>query len=174
MPIQGSSLSFEIKPNTNPLSEDQRLDAFKELGFGTLFTDHMAVIRWSSDEGWHSATIEARAAFSIDPATSVLHYAQEIFEGMKAYRTIDGRIVLFRPDENAKRFNESAHRMAMPKLPEGEFIEAVKKLVIQDAKWVPEGDGSLYLRPFMFASEAFLGVRPSREYIFCVIAVSAL
>ncbi len=170
MPLEASSLPFEILPNSNPLPENQRVDAFKELGFGTLFSDHMAVIRWHQDKGWHSATVEARAPFSIDPATSVLHYAQEIFEGMKAYRTGDGRIVLFRPDENAKRFNESARRMAMPELPESVFLAAVEKLVAQDAKWVPEGEGSLYLRPFMFASETFLGVRPSREYIFCVIA----
>jgi len=100
----------------------------------------------------------------------VLHYAQEIFEGMKAYRRADGRAVLFRPEENARRFNESARRMAMPELPEADFLDAVEQLVRIDAKWIPQGEGSLYLRPFMFASETFLGVRPSKEYIFCVIA----
>jgi branched-chain amino acid aminotransferase len=115
--------------------------------------------------------VTARAPFPIDPASAVLHYAQEIFEGMKAYRTGDGRAVLFRPEQNARRFNESARRMAMPELPEALFLEAVDKLVRQDGDWIPSGEGgSLYLRPFMFANEAFLGVRPARDYIFCVIA----
>lgn len=163
-------MHFDILPNPAPLPEADRAEAFKSLGFGTLFTDHMAVIRWTEGKGWYSAQITARAPFALDPATSVLHYAQEIFEGMKAYRQPGNRIVLFRPDENARRFNASARRMAMPELPEDVFLDAVQKLVAQDAKWVPEGEGSLYLRPFMFASEAFLGVRPAREYIFCVIA----
>lgn len=165
-----TALTFDIKPNQKPLAEADRLKAFDNLGFGTLFSDHMAVIRWSSDKGWHSPEVTARAPFPIDPASSVLHYAQEIFEGMKAYRSADGRVVLFRPEENARRFNESARRMAMPELPEAAFLDAVEKLVRIDAKWIPEGEGSLYLRPFMFASETFLGVRPSKEYIFCVIA----
>lgn len=165
-----SRLPFAVKPNANPMPEADRLKAFEALGFGTLFSDHMAVIRWSADRGWHSAEITARAPFSIDPAASVLHYAQEIFEGMKAYRAADGRAVLFRPEENARRFNESARRMAMPELPEADFLAAIEGLVRADAKWIPQGEGTLYLRPFMFASETFLGVRPAREYIFCVIA----
>jgi branched-chain amino acid aminotransferase len=152
------------------MPEADRQKAFESLGFGTLFSDHMVLIRWSADKGWHSAEVTARAPFSIDPASSVLHYAQEIFEGMKAYRTADGRAVLFRPEENARRFNESARRMAMPELPEADFLQAVEQLVRIDAKWIPNGEGSLYLRPFMFACETFLGVRPSKEYIFCVIA----
>ncbi|MUO82194.1 branched-chain amino acid aminotransferase [Agrobacterium vitis] len=161
---------FIVKPNANPMPEAERLEAFQSLGFGTLFSDHMAVIQWNVVKGWHSAEITARGPFAIDPAAAVLHYAQEIFEGMKAYRTAEGRVVLFRPDENARRFNESARRMAMPEIPEELFLEAIDKLVKADAKWIPEGEGSLYLRPFMFASEAFLGVRPARDYIFCVIA----
>lgn len=129
----------------------------------------MAVIQWNVVKGWHSAEITARGPFAIDPAAAVLHYAQEILR-MKAYRTAEGRVVLFRPDENARRFNESARRMAMPEIPEELFLEAIDKLVKADAKWIPDGEGSLYLRPFMFASEAFLGVRPARDYIFCVIA----
>jgi len=163
-------LDFTITPNAHPMAEADRLKAFENLGFGTLFTDHMTVIQWDIDKGWHSAEVKARAPFQIDPAASVLHYAQEIFEGMKAYRTPDGRITLFRPEENARRFNKSAARMAMPDVPEELFLKAVEELVKIDAKWVPEGEGSLYLRPFMFASETFLGVRPSRQYIFCVIA----
>ncbi|MCO6177634.1 branched-chain amino acid aminotransferase [Ciceribacter sp. RN22] len=169
--MQQDALTFAINPNANPMPEADRLKAFENLGFGTLFSDHMAVIRWSADKGWHSAEVTARAPFPLDPAAAVLHYAQEIFEGMKAYRAADGRAVLFRPEENARRFNESARRMAMPELPEALFVEAVEQLVRADARWIPAAEGSsLYLRPFMFASEAFLGVRPSKEYIFCVIA----
>ena len=161
---------FEFKPNANPMPEGDRAKAFENLGFGTLFSDHMAVIRWSADKGWHSAEITARASFPIDPASAVLHYAQEIFEGMKAYRTADDRVVLFRPEQNARRFAASAERMAMPALPEELFMQAVEELVRIDASWIPKGEGSLYLRPFRFAAETFLGVRPAKEYIFCVIA----
>lgn len=170
MSAQTATLDFEITPTSTPTPEADRLKAFENLGFGTLFTDHMAVIKWNVDKGWHAAQVTARTPFQIDPASSVLHYAQEIFEGMKAYRTADGRAVLFRPEENARRFNESARRMAMPELPEGDFIAAVEKLVQLDARWIPEGDSSLYLRPFMFASEVFLGVRKATDFIFCVIA----
>ncbi|MGG7518545.1 branched-chain amino acid aminotransferase [Allorhizobium undicola] len=170
MAVNTASVEFALNPNANPMPEADRLKAFENLGFGTLFSDHMAVIRWNADRGWHDGEITARAPFAIDPAASVLHYAQEIFEGMKAYRTADGRAVLFRPEENARRFNESARRMAMPEIAEETFLEAIEKLVQIDAKWIPEGEGSLYLRPFMFASEAFLGVRPAKDYIFCVIA----
>jgi branched-chain amino acid aminotransferase len=114
-----------------------------------------------------------RQPFLVDPAASVLHYAQEIFEGLKAYRSDDGNVLLFRPEQNARRFNASAMRMAMPSLPEELFLEAVEQLVQIDEGWIPDGDGSLYLRPFMFASEAFLGVRPADEYTFAVIASPA-
>lgn len=163
-------MNFETRANPQPMPEADRLKAFASLGFGTLFTDHMTVLRWSEGQGWHSAQVTARAPFALDPASAVLHYAQEIFEGLKAYRAADGKVVLFRPEENARRFNESARRLAMPEIPEAVFLEAIERLVVQDAKWIPDGEGSLYLRPFMFASEAFLGVRPAREYIFCVIA----
>ena len=164
-------LSFTTTQNPSPMPEADRLEAFRNLGFGTLFSDHMAVIHWTQDQGWHAATVSARQPFALDPASSVLHYAQEIFEGMKAYRGKDGRITLFRPEENARRFNESARRMAMPEIPEADFINAVEALLATDSKWVPEAEGaSLYLRPFMFANESFLGVRPSKEFIFCVIA----
>ncbi|MBP1852456.1 branched-chain amino acid aminotransferase [Rhizobium halophytocola] len=172
MRTEQQTLTFDITSNAQPMAEADRLEAFKALGFGTLFSDHMTVVRWSADRGWHSAEVTARAPFPMDPASAVLHYAQEIFEGMKAYRTADGQAVLFRPDQNAERFNQSAKRMGMPEIPEALFVEAVQKLVATDAKWIPEGEGSLYLRPFMFANEPFLGVRPSREFIFCVIASS--
>lgn len=164
-------MTFVTEPHPAPLPEAERRTAFQNLGFGTLFSDHMAVIDWQAERGWHSPRITARAPFLIDPAASVLHYAQEIFEGMKAYRDVNGRTVLFRPEENARRFNASARRMAMPELPEADFLAAIEHLLAADAAWIPEGEGaSLYLRPFMFASEPFLGVRPSRQYIFCVIA----
>lgn len=170
MSVDQTGIRFELRRSPTPVPAAERAEALRELGFGTLFTDHMAVVHWSQDRGWHSAEITARAPFPVDPASSVLHYAQEIFEGMKAYRTADGRALLFRPEENAKRFNQSARRMAMPEMPEADFVAAVEGLVAADRDWLPEGEASLYLRPFMFANETFLGVRPSRQYIFCVIA----
>jgi branched-chain amino acid aminotransferase len=133
----------------------------------------MVTARWTEALGWHDARIGPRKPFLMDPACAVLHYGQEVFEGMKAYRTSEGAIVLFRPEENARRFQRSAERMAMPSVPESLFLEAVEALVKTDRNWIPGGDGSLYLRPFIFASENFLGVRPSREHVFCVIASPA-
>jgi len=132
----------------------------------------MAIVRWSEDKGWHDARIQARGPLSIDPACSVLHYAQEIFEGLKAYRIPSGNVVLFRPEANAARFRDSAERLAMPALPESIFVEALEQIIRIDRDWIPDGDGSLYLRPFMFGSENFLGVKPSSEYLFLVIASS--
>ncbi|HEY0941492.1 MAG TPA: branched-chain amino acid aminotransferase [Steroidobacter sp.] len=163
-------MNFAITPNASPVSAENRRKLLEDPGFGRIFTDHMVTLRWTADKGWHDGEVKARAPFAMDPASAVLHYAQEIFEGMKAYRTGDGQVVLFRPDMNASRFNRSAERLAMPTIPESLFIEAVKALVKIDQEWVTRGAGSLYLRPFMFASEAFLGVRPALEYIFCVIA----
>lgn len=162
--------SFRIEAHQAPVPDADRIKALESLGFGKVFTDHMALVRWTPDKGWHDAKITARRPLEIDPASAVLHYAQEIFEGMKAYKAEDGRILLFRPDQNARRFAESATRMAMPPVPEALFLKAVEELVRIDQAWVPSGDASLYLRPFMFANEAFLGVRPALEYIFCVIA----
>jgi branched-chain amino acid aminotransferase len=143
-------------------------------GFGVYFTDHMFVSTWTPDSGWHDSKVKPYGPFSIDPATSVLHYAQEIFEGMKAYRHDDGSLWIFRPDMNAARFVHSADRLALPALPEADFIAAVEALVRTDAAWVPGGgEKSLYLRPFMFASEVFLGVRAAREVTFSVIASPA-
>ena len=129
----------------------------------------MAIVRYNQAKGWHGARVESRANFPLDPAAAVLHYAQEIFEGLKAYKRDNG-VNLFRPDANARRFRNSAERMAMAPLPEDVFIEAVEQLVRIDSAWIPGGEGSLYLRPFMIASEVFLGVKPSAEYIFAVIA----
>ena len=169
-PTAGSSLKFEIQPATSPTSEKDRAAKLVDPGFGRIFTDHMAIVRYNQAKGWHDARVESRANFPLDPALAVLHYAQEIFEGLKAYKRDDGGVNLFRPDANARRFRNSADRMAMAQLPEPVFIEAVEQLVRIDRAWIPGGEGSLYLRPFMIASEVFLGVKPSAEYIFAVIA----
>jgi len=163
-------LNFEIQPTANATPETERAAKLKDPGFGRVFTDHMAIVHYNQDKGWHGARVESRANFPLDPAAAVLHYAQEIFEGLKAYKRDDGGVNLFRPDANAKRFWNSADRMAMAPLPEAVFVEAVEQLVRIDRAWVPGGEGSLYLRPFMIASEVFLGVKPSAEYIFAVIA----
>src|SRR3954466_652722 len=166
---RGMSLKFDIQPTANPTSEKDRTAKLADPGFGRIFTDHMAIVRYNQAKGWHDARVESRANFPLDPATAVLHYAQEIFEGLKAYKRDNG-VNLFRPDANARRFRNSAERMAMAPLPEEVFIEAVEQLVHIDSAWIPGGEGSLYLRPFMIASEIFLGVKPSAEYIFAVIA----
>lgn len=154
-----------------PVSVARRAELLANPGFGRVFTDHMAVIRYKDGQGWHNPTIEARAPIALDPAAAVLHYAQEIFEGMKAYRAADGGVVMFRPDANARRFRQSAERMAMAPLPDALFLDAVRELVRVDRDWIPSGESSsLYLRPFMIANEAFLGVKPSSEYLFIVIA----
>lgn len=164
------SATIKISPSSHALDAQSRSALLTDPGFGTVFTDHMLTMRWTTESGWHDAEVRAREPFTIDPACAVLHYAQEIFEGMKAYRLSEGGAALFRPEQNARRFNRSAARLAMPLIPEELFVEAVRALVAQDHDWIPEGEGSLYLRPFMFASEAFLGVRPANEYTFCVIA----
>jgi branched-chain amino acid aminotransferase len=131
----------------------------------------MVTIRYAEGKGWYDARVEARAPIPMDPATAVLHYAQEIFEGLKAYRTADGGVTFFRPDANARRFRSSARRMAMAELPERLFLDSLRALVDIDRDWVPDGpESSLYLRPFMFANEIFLGVKPSSEYLYVVIA----
>ncbi len=163
-------MQFEITPNPAALSGEARTALMADPGFGRVFTDHMVTIRWTADNGWQGARVRPREAFQIDPASAVLHYAQEIFEGLKAYRAADGGVTMFRPEQNARRFNESARRMAMPELPEDVFVQACEELIRIDEEWVPGGEGSLYLRPFMFANEVFLGVKPASEFMFCVIA----
>lgn len=167
----GDKLEFEIRPNSAPVSEADRGALLANPGFGQVFTDHMVTIRYAAGKGWYDARVEARAPIPMDPAAAVLHYAQEIFEGMKAYRTVSGGVTMFRPYANAARFAASARRMAMPPLPEQAFVDSLHRLIEVDRNWIPEGeDGSLYLRPFMFASEVFLGVRPANEYLYAVIA----
>ena len=165
------AVEFQRQPHPAPMNLADRTQALANPGFGTVFSDHMVTIDWVEGLGWHNAAIGPRGPLSLDPATAVLHYAQEIFEGLKAYRLADGGIALFRPEANARRFNESAKRLAMPELPEETFVDAIRELVAADVDWFPSLEGgSLYLRPFMFASEPFLGVRPAKEYKFIVIA----
>jgi branched-chain amino acid aminotransferase len=165
-------IAFSCSPTSKPVGADARTDMLRDPGFGRVFTDHMVTIRWTKDRGWHDAQVRAREPISLDPAAAVLHYGQEIFEGLKAYTRGDGSIALFRPEQNAHRFQASAARLAMPELPESVFLQAVDELVKIDSAWIPGDEGSLYLRPFMFATEAFLGVRPSHEYLFVLIASS--
>ncbi|WP_274562295.1 branched-chain amino acid aminotransferase [Streptomyces spiramyceticus] len=167
--------TIELKPSSHPLSDAEREAILAHPGFGRHFTDHMVTIRWTEGRGWHDAQLVPYAPLSIDPANMTLHYAQEIFEGLKAYRHPDGTVATFRPDMNAKRFQVSARRLAMPELPVETFVAACDALVQQDKAWVPAhgGESSLYLRPFMIANEVGLGVKPANEYLFIVIASPA-
>lgn len=162
---------FDVEQSDAPTPDAEREAALAEPRFGTVFTDHMARITWRQDTGWLDRRIEKYGPLQLDPATAVLHYAQEIFEGMKAYKHADGSVWTFRPDANAARFARSAHRLALPALSVDDFIGSIAALVRTDRAWVPGGeDSSLYLRPFMFASEAFLGVRPAAEVEYLCIA----
>lgn len=168
------AIQFTHLPHPAPMAADVRAAVLADPGFGKAFSDHMVTIDWEEGKGWHNAVVGPRGPLSLDPAAAVLHYAQEIFEGLKAYRLGDGGIALFRPEANAQRFNASAERLAMPALPEDVFVAAIRELVAADADWFPTVEGgSLYLRPFMIATEAFLGVRPAKQYKFVVIASPA-
>jgi branched-chain amino acid aminotransferase len=165
-----AAIAFE--PTSEPVPVEERARLLADPGFGRVFTDHMAIIEYE-DGRWRDARITARHPFTMDPASPVLHYAQEIFEGMKAYRRPNGAAALFRPEANARRFAKSAIRMAMPPLPEEMFLESVRALVRADREWIPDTEeGSLYLRPFMIANGSFLGMRPSTQFIYAVIASS--
>ena len=160
-------LDIKIVRTTEPKAKPQ--DESK-LGFGKIFTDHMFLMDYTAGEGWHDARIVPYGPWEMDPATTVFHYAQEIFEGMKAYRTADGKIQLFRPDCNANRFNDSADRLGMPPIPPEDFVQAVKALVDVDRDWVPHSDGaSLYIRPFCIATDVGLGVHAAKHYRFAII-----
>ena len=142
----------------------------KTLKFGKVFTDHMFLLNYEAGKGWHDARVVPYAPLQLEPSCMVFHYAQEVFEGMKAYRTPDGGVQLFRPYDNARRMNDSCERLCIPQIPEDLFVEGVKTLVKVDADWVPtEPDTSLYIRPFVIATDASLGVHASHTYLFCVI-----
>src|SRR4029077_12435698 len=136
-----ATLPFLREPHTAPTPPDKRAALLRDPGFGRVFTDHMATIHYAEGVGWHDGKITARAPLMMDPAAAVLHYSQQIFEGLKAYRTAEGGAVTFRPLENARRFQRSAERLAMPRLPEAAFVEACDLLVKTDRDWIPEGDG---------------------------------
>lgn len=167
-------IAIELKPSSNPLPAAEREARLASPGFGRVFTDHMVTIRWTEGRGWHDAQLVPYGPLEIDPANMTLHYGQSIFEGLKAYRRADGSVATFRPTANAERFQSSARRLAMPELPVETFVAAVEALVQQDRDWVPtQPEQSLYLRPFMFATEVGLGVRPANEYLFMLIASPA-
>ena len=170
-----AEIEFTITPTANPTPDAERAKILEDPAFGQQFTDHMVSIDWTEDEGWHNAQVRAYEPISLDPASNVFHYGQAIFEGLKAYRHTDGSITAFRPEQNAKRLNNSAKRMAMPELPEEVFLEAVRQIVDIDKDWVPAagGEASLYLRPFMIGTEKTLGVKPSSSYSFYIIASPA-
>jgi branched-chain amino acid aminotransferase len=168
------SLQFELRSNPKPRSQGERDAILANPGFGVHFTDHMAVATWTAADGWHDSAIVPYGPFTLDPATAVLHYAQQIFEGLKAYRHEDGTIWTFRSDQNADRMVRSTHRLALPPLDPEDFLCSIEELVAADAAWVPAApEQSLYLRPFMFATEAFLGVRPAKRVTYCCIASPA-
>jgi len=167
------SLSFPLTRSANLRSAEEIAAINADPGFGDHFTDHMAVATWTKDAGWGDDAVVPYGPFSLDPGAAVLHYGQEIFEGIKAFRHADGSVWLFRPGDNAERFNASARRMMLPQMPVEDFVTACVRAVEVDAHWVPEVTGaeekSLYLRPFEFASEVFLGVRATQKVQFAVI-----
>jgi len=169
-----STLEFAVTVNESARSTAEHANIIAEPGFGKYFTDHMVDICWSERGGWHRPRVQPYGPISMDPAAAVLHYAQEVFEGLKAYRHADGSIWGFRPEANAARMQRSAKRLALPELPTEYFVESLKQLIAVDSRWVPSlGETSLYLRPFMFAKEAFLGVRPAAKVNYYVIASPA-
>ncbi|WP_460070378.1 branched-chain amino acid aminotransferase [Streptomyces sp. YKOK-I1] len=163
---------FPLSRTTRPVPEPERAAVLAAPEFGRHFTDHMASAVWTPDGGWHDRRVGPLEPFTLHPGAAVLHYAQEIFEGLKAYRHADGSVWLFRPEANARRFARSARRLALPELPEEDFLASVEGLIRADEAWVPTptGEESLYIRPFMFATEAYLGVRPSVQVTYSVIA----
>nr|WP_075790731.1 branched-chain amino acid aminotransferase [Massilia putida] len=171
--MPASNPTVKITLSTTRLAAAEREKELKAIQFGRVFTDHMAVVDYRNGT-WQDGEVKAYAAIPLSPAASVLHYGQAIFEGFKAYRQPDGSVSMFRPEENWHRFNRSAQRLAMPAIPKDLFIGASEALVAIDEAWVPSGPGeSLYLRPFMIATDPYLGVRPSETYMFLVIASPA-
>ena len=160
-------LDIRIEKTTNP---KQLPAADNPLRFGTIFTDHMFIMNYETGKGWHDARIVPYQPVVLDPSAMVFHYGQEMFEGLKAYKAADGRVLLFRPNMNAKRTNHTNSRLCIPKIAEEDFVDAVKAIVKVDEKWIPtKPDTSLYIRPFIIATDPFLGVRPSDTYQFIII-----
>jgi branched-chain amino acid aminotransferase len=170
------SLTFDLHRTTSPAGDERRAEVLANPGFGVHFTDHMLRAVWTREGGWAHGRVEPYGPLQLMPSAAVLHYAQEIFEGLKAYRHPDGSVWSFRPEANAERMQRSARRLALPELSTDDFVASLRALVEVDEPWVPPagtGETSLYLRPFMFASEAFLGVRPADEVTYCLIASPA-
>lgn len=165
-------MEFAITKNPNPVPASEREAIIENPTFGTHLTDHQVVVVWEKDKGWHSAEVIPYGPIMMDPSSAVLHYGQEIFEGIKAYRHQDGSIWTFRPEENAKRLQRSAKRMALPELPIDVFVDSLRHLISADGAWVPkpEGEKTLYFRPFEIAAENFLGVRAAHRAEYRVIA----
>ncbi|WP_127131315.1 branched-chain amino acid aminotransferase [Georgenia sp. SYP-B2076] len=162
---------FPLTPNAEPATAASHAEIMGDLTFGVAHTDHMVRAAWTPQEGWHGHRTEAYGPLTLSPAAAVLHYGQEIFEGLKAYRHADGSVWTFRPGFNAARFAASARRLAMPPLPEEDFVGSLAALVAADERWVPDAEGSsLYLRPLMIATEPFLGVRAAHQMEYLVIA----
>lgn len=158
-------MEIKITKTTSPKAKPQG-----KLGFGKIFTDHMFVMNYTEGKGWHDARIVPYQPITLDPSAMVFHYGQEMFEGLKAYRGKDGVARLFRPDMNAKRTNSTNKRLCIPQVPEEDFVEAVRAIVEVDQDWIPQEDGtSLYIRPFIIATDEFLGVAPSKTYLFIII-----
>ncbi len=159
------NITIELNQNPNPKPQDE-----SKLGFGHIFTDHMFIMDYKTGKGWYNPRIVPFAPLSLSPATMCLHYGQEVFEGMKAYRTADDKIQLFRPEENFKRLNVSNERLVIPQIDEEFALKALNELVKIDSEWVPHTDGaSLYIRPFIISVDPFLGVKPADEYMFIII-----
>jgi branched-chain amino acid aminotransferase len=166
-----AGIRFSVSPVANRVPAAERDRRLASPGFGRVFTDHMVSIQWDATEGWHDGTLRPYAPIELDPATSFLHYAQGVFEGLKAFRQANGKVAVFRPDAHAARFQRSARRLALPELPEETFIEAIDLLLNHDQAWTPSAaEHSLYIRPFMFGSDVGLGVHPADEVTFLLIA----
>ena len=172
--MTSKQFSATFEPNPTPASDDQREAILADPGFGNHFTDHMFLAEWTPETGWDNARVVPYGPLSLDPATAVLHYGQEVFEGLKAYVHADGSVWMFRPEANGDRMKRSSHRLALPELPVDWFLGSIEALIGADRAWIPKGgEKSLYIRPFMFGSEAFLGVRPSQHVTYSVIASPA-
>jgi branched-chain amino acid aminotransferase len=169
------SAEFPVTRTTNPVPAAEREAMLADPGLGRYFTDHMTTARWTAEDGWHDRKVSPLVPFSLHPSTAVFHYAQEVFEGLKAYRHADGSSWLFRPEQNARRLARSARRMGLPVLPEDDFLTGIDALVRVDEQWIPADvtEGCLYIRPFMFADEPYLGVRPAERVTYSVIASPA-
>jgi branched-chain amino acid aminotransferase len=173
-PTETSGLLWNVTRNEAAREAAERAAILADPGFGNHFTDHMVDICWSAKGGWHRPRVSPYGPIQLEPSAAVFHYAQEIFEGLKAYRHEDGSIWTFRPEANAARMQRSAYRLALPELPVEHFLDSLKQLIAVDGEWVPDApETSLYLRPFMFAKEAFLGVRPANKVAYYLIASPA-